>query len=132
MIPLATHCGPIAGGFGCDMGDLPATPAALAWGLVALAVVVLLYGVYMLSTGLPPVRFGRLKEISTARAGRLLGLALVLDSLVFVLLAQVINLLSQHIEPARWSALVFSVPLLLVVGLQWLAFRSDRRPTLAP
>ncbi len=130
MRPIAIHCGPMGGGFGCDMGDLPAPPAALAWVLVALAVVGLVCGVYMLITGLPLLRFGRLKEISTAPAGRLLGLALVLDSFVSVVIAQFINLMSQHIEPPRWSGLVF-FPLLLVIALQWFAFRIDRRPKAA-
>jgi hypothetical protein len=132
MIPMAIHCGPMGGGFGCDMGDLPPPPAALAWVLVALAVVGLVCGVYMLITGVPLVRFGKLKEISTARAGRLFGLALVLDSFVGVVIAQFINLTRQHIEPPPWTGLVFLIPLILVAALQWFAFRIDRRPKAAP
>src|SRR5690349_2110847 len=93
VIPMAIRCGPMGGGFGCDMGEIPPPPAALAWVLVAFAVVALVCGIYMLITGLPLVRFARLKQISTARAGRLLGLALVLDSFVSVVIAQFINLM---------------------------------------
>jgi hypothetical protein len=109
------------------MGDLPAPPAAFAWLLFAVAVVGLVLGIHLLMTGRPLVRFGRLKQVCTSRAGRLLGLALVLDSLAGDLIAQFINLLSQHIEPSRWSNLVV-IPLFLGAALQWLAFRIDRRP----
>ena len=124
---LAIHCGPTGGGFGCDMGDLPAPPALFAWLLFAVAVAGLVLGSHLLITGRPLVRFGRLKQVSTERAGRLLGLALVLDSLASVWIAQSINLLSQHIEPPRWSGLVV-IPLFLAAALQWLAFRIERRP----
>lgn len=121
----------MGGGFGCDMGDFPPPPAPFAWVLLALALVGLVFGVYLLITGLPLVRFGRLKQISTGRAARLLGLALLLYSFVSILIAQFVNLLSQHIEPPRWSGLVF-LPLIFAVALQWYAFRSDRHPKAAP
>jgi disulfide bond formation protein DsbB len=128
---LAIHCGPTGGSFGCDMGDLPAPPVAFAWLLFAVAVLGLLLGVYMVVTGRLLVRFGTLKGVSTPRGTRLLGLALILDSFAAALIAQGINLLSQHLEPPRWFELVF-VALILVAALQWLAFRSDRRPGPAP
>lgn len=112
------------------MGDLPAPPVVFAWLLFAVAVLALLLGVYMVITGRLLLKFGKLKLVSTPRGTRLLGLALILDSFAGVLIAQVLSLLSQHLEPPRWSELVF-VPLILVAGLQWLAFRIDRRPTSA-
>jgi len=128
---LAIHCGPTGGTFGCERGDLPAPPAVFGWLLFAASIVGLAVGIHLLITGRPLVRFGWLKQISTTRAGRLLGLGLVLDSLAGVVIAQVINLLSQHIEPPRWSGLVV-IPLVPVAALQWLAFRIDRRPESAP
>jgi hypothetical protein len=113
------------------MGDLPAPPAAFAWILTALALFGLVFGIYMLITGRPLVRFGIFKQISTARAGRLLGFALVLDSLAGVLIAGILNLLSQHLEPSRWSELVL-FPVMLAAALQWFAARIDRRSKPAP
>ncbi len=120
----------MGGGFGCDFGDLPPPPGALAWFFIAFAIAGLVIGGYMLVTGLPLVRFGTLKQISTKRGGRLLGLALVLDSAVSVLIAQFIILASQHIEPPRWFELIFlaAIP---ITALQWVAFRIDRRPKAA-
>jgi hypothetical protein len=88
-------------------------------------------GIHLLITGQPLIRFGRLKQVSTARAGRLLGLALAVDSLTAVLIAQVIYLLNQHIEPPPWSDLVV-IPLFLGAAFQWLALRIDRRTPSAP
>ena len=127
---LAIHCGPTGGSFGCDMGDLPAPPVAFAWLLFAVAVLALLLGVYMVITGRLLLRFGKLKHVSTPRGTRLLGLALILDGFAGAVIAQVIGLLSQHLEPPRWSELVI-IPLILVAALQWLTFRIDRRPTSA-
>jgi hypothetical protein len=114
------------GGYGCDMGELPAPPAAFGWILVILGVVAFLVGLQMLITGRVLLRFGTLKNVSTARAARVLGLALVLDSMVSVLLAYDFSYLSQHQVPPTSAQLIF-LPLILVTALQWLAFRIDRR-----
>ena len=132
MIRLTTHCGATGGSFGCDPGDLPAPPVAFAWLLFAVAALALLLGVYMVITGRLLLRFGKLKHVSTPRGTRLLGLALILDSFAGALIAQGTNLLSQHLEPPRWSEVVFVPLIILVAALQWLAFRIDRRPGPAP
>src|SRR5437764_363600 len=81
MTHLANHCGPVAGGFGCDMGDLPAPPAVLTWILYGIALAGLVIGLHALVTGRLLVKFGKLREISTSRAARLVGLSLLVDSL---------------------------------------------------
>lgn len=122
----------MGGGFGCDMGDLPAPPAALAWVLLASAILGLFFGLYLLLAGRPPVRFGILSQISTVRRGRLLGLALILDSIAAVIIAQGINFLSQHIEPPRWWDLGLFPLMLAAAALQWIALRVDRIPKPTP
>ena len=79
----------------------------MAWLLIALAIVGLVFAAYMLMKGRPLVKFGILKRISTTRAVRMLGLALLIDSLAAVLIARFLHLLSQHLEPPVWSMLVF-------------------------
>jgi hypothetical protein len=116
----------MSGGYGCDMGELPAPPAAFGWILVFLGVVAFLVGLQMLITGRILFRFGTLKEVSIPRAVRVLGLVLVLDSMVSVWLAYDYTYLSHHQVPPTWSELVL-LPLILVIALQWLAFRIDRR-----
>lgn len=132
MTPLAIHCAPMGGGFGCDMGDLPAPPAAFAWLLVAGAIIGLIFGASLLLAGRAPVRFGILNQTSTVRAGRLLGLALILDSIAAVFIAQGINFLSQHMEPPRWWDLGLLPLTLAAAALQWLALRVDRTPKPTP
>jgi hypothetical protein len=128
MTYLTIHCRPVGGGFGCDMGDLPAPPAALSWILYGLALGGLILGLYALVTGRLLVRWGKLKEISTARATRIIGLSLLVESVVSLEVGRVVALLSNHIEPPHESEL-FVFPLLIVGALlQWLAFRIDRHP----
>jgi hypothetical protein len=118
----------MGGGFGCDMGDLPAPPVAFAWLLVAGAIIGLIFGACLLITGRPLVRFGILNKTSTTRGGRLLGLALILDSIAAAFIAQAINFLSQHIEPPRWWDLGLLPLMLSAAALQWLVLRVDRTP----
>lgn len=114
------------GGYGCDMGELPAPPAAFGWILLVLGIVAFIVGLHMLLTGTVLLRIGTLKNISTAPGARLFGLALVLDSIVSAWLAYQFKYFSQHQLPPTWAQLIF-VPLFLVAALQWLAFRIDRR-----
>ena len=108
------------------MGDLPAPPLAFSWILVILGVVAFLLGLQMLMTGRVLIRFGTLKGVSTARAVRFLGLALLLDSMVSLWLAYDFTYLSRHQVPPTWAELIL-LPTIVVTGLQWLAFRMDRR-----
>ena len=110
------------------MGDLPAPPVAFAWLLVAGAIIGLIFGACLLITGRPLVRFGILNKTSTTRGGRLLGLALILDSIAAVFIAQGINFLSQHIEPPRWWDLGLLPLMLSAAALQCLALWVDRTP----
>ena len=126
MTHLTLHCGPTGGSFGCDPGDLPAPPAAAAWLLFALGILGLVFGAYMLMTGRPLVKIGMLKRISTIRAVRLLGAAMLINSLAAVLMARSLDLLSQHLEPPRWSIFVFFPITMAVLAVQWFAFRLDR------
>jgi len=129
MTHLAIHCGPVAGGFGCDMGDLPAPPAALTWILYGIALAGLVFGLYALVTGRLLVRFGKLKEISTSRATRMVGLSLLLDSLASFEIGRAWGLLGNHVEPPHWSELFVFALFIAAALLQWLAFRVDRHPS---
>lgn len=128
MTYLAIHCGANSGGFGCDMGDLPAPPAALSWFFYGLALVGLMLGLYALLAGRLLVRWGKLKEISTPRATRITGLSMLLESLVSLELGRKVVLLSNHVEPPPWSQLLIFPVVILAALLQWLAFRIDRHP----
>ena len=126
MVHLAIHCGPTGGTFGCDPGDLPAPPAAAAWLLFALGILGLVLGAYMLIAGRPLVRIGMLKGISTIQAVRLLGFAMLISSIDAVLIARFVDLLSQHLEPPRWSTFVLFPITIAVPLVQWFAIRMDR------
>jgi hypothetical protein len=115
----------MSGGYGCDMGELPAPPPAVGWILVILGVVAFLVGVQMLTTGRVLLRIGRLKDVSTTGAARVLGLALVLDAIVFVWLAYASTYLSHHQVPPTWAELTF-LPVILVTGLVGLAYRINQ------
>jgi len=129
MTHLANHCGPVAGGFGCDMGDLPAPPAVLTWILYGIALAGLVIGLHALVTGRLLVKFGKLREISTSRAARLIGLSLLVDSLASFEIGREIGLLVNHVEPPHWSQFFVFALFIAAALLQWLAFRVDRHPS---
>ena len=126
MIPLAIHCGRIAGGFGCDMGDLPAPPAAFAYLLYALAIVGGAVGIIALVTGRLP-KIGRLRRVSDPRAGRMMGLVELLVSAEALVLAVGLGFLSRHLEPPHWLELLAPVLVLAAAVLDWQARQIDRR-----
>src|SRR5207247_491270 len=78
MLPLQTHCWQSGGTFICDMGDLPGPPTALYYVLDAVGLVVLALGLYSLVTGRILLKLGRLKQLSTPGAVRVIGLSILL------------------------------------------------------
>ena len=75
------------------------------------------------------VKFGKLKEISTSRATRVVGLSLLLDSLASLEIGRAWGLLGNHVEPPHWSELFVFALFIAAALLQWLAFRVDRHPS---
>lgn len=131
MIYLAIHCGPIAGGFGCDMGELPAPPAALVWVLYAVAIVGAVIGVVGLMTGWLP-KIGRLRSISTPDAARMLALVELLLSVSALIAAFGVGFLSRHVEPPHWLAVAEFVIVPTAALLEWQARRIDRQSRPSP
>jgi hypothetical protein len=131
MMYLAIHCGPITGGFGCDMGELPAPPAALAWVLYAVAIVGIVIGVVGLMTGWLP-KIGRLRTISTPAAGRTMALVELLLSVSALIAAFGVGFLSRHVEPPHWLAAAELVIVPAATLLEWQARRMDRRSRPSP
>jgi hypothetical protein len=125
---LAIHCGPIAGGYGCDMGQLPSPPGALTVVAYALAAPAVILGAYLLLSGRLPLRVGRLKQIHSRRATRLLGASLVIWSFGAALTGWETAILSHQAEPSpRWLGMTPFLALIASLGLSWWAYRLDRR-----
>jgi hypothetical protein len=131
MMYLAIHCGPIAGGFGCDMGELPAPPAALASVLYAIAIVGAAIGVVGLMTGWLP-KIGQLRSISTPAAARVMALVELLLSVSALIAAFGVGFLSRHVEPPAWLVAAEFVILPAATLLEWQARRIDRRSRPSP
>jgi hypothetical protein len=117
----------MAGGYGCDMGELPAPPVELAFVTYAIAAAGLAIGIYSVISGRLPIKVGRLKQIWSKRAARLIGVSLVIYSLFAVLLGWEAAILSRHAVPSpEWLALL-SLPVAIVTfSLDWWAHRIDR------
>jgi hypothetical protein len=125
---LEIHCGPIAGGFGCDMGQLPSPPAALTAVAYALAATAVILGAYLILSGRLPPRVGRLKQIQSRRATRILGASLMIWSLGAAWTGWEMAILSHHAEPSpRWLGMTPFLALMASLGLSWWAYRLDRR-----
>ena len=131
MIDLAIQCGPIAGGFRCDMGELPAPPVALAWVLYALAIFGAVIGVMGLATGWLP-KIGHLRRISTPGAVRMMALAELLLSVSALIAALGTDFMSRHIEPPHWLAVAELVIVPAAAFLEWQARRIDQRSRPSP
>ena len=125
MIPLAIHCGPIGGGFGCDMGDLPSLPAEFAIILYAAAAAGLAIGGYTAVSGSGRLywRVGRRKQIWSQTAMRLLGLSLMLSSLAIVGLGWGLVMLSNRRVPSpEWLLMLPTPALLASAAIHWWAY----------
>lgn len=131
VIHLAIHCGPIADGFRCDMGELPAPPIAMAWVLYALAIFGAAIGLWGLFTGWLP-KIGRLRWISNPAAARMMALVELLVSVSALLAAFGIGLMSRHIEPPHWLAAAELVIVPAAALLEWQARRIHQRSRPSP
>jgi len=121
----------MAGGFGCDMGELPAPPAAMAWILYALAIVGAAIGVVGLLTGWLP-KIGRLRWISSPAAARMTALAELLLSVSALIAALGVGFMSRHVEPPHWLATAELVIVPAAAFLEWQARRIDQRSRPSP
>jgi hypothetical protein len=130
VVELAIHCGPIAGGYGCDMGEFPTPPAEFAIIFYAFAVAGLAVAAYTVISGRLLVRPGRLKQIWSQTAIRLLGLSLAIQSLVAVLLGSDLVVLSHRtVTSPEWLSVAPFPAILASLGLDWWAYHIDRRRT---
>jgi hypothetical protein len=130
VVELAIHCGPIAGGYGCDMGELPAPPAESVTVFYALAAAAMALGIYVILSGRLPIRLGLLKKIWSKRATRLIGLSYVAWSFFAVWLGRDFALLSRHTVPGpTWLEMLFFPAIIANLALQWWAYTIDRRRT---
>ena len=135
VVDLAIHCGPIAGGYGCDLGELPAPPVELAFVLYAIAAAGLAIGTYSVISGRFLIKYGQLKQIWSKSAARLIGVSLVIWSLFAILLGWETAILSRHVLPSPgWVGLLGLPVVIVTLSLDWWAYSIDRRhtpPTLA-
>jgi len=130
MAHLAIHCGPVAGGFSCDMGEFPSPPAEFAIIFYALGAAGLAVAAYTVISGRLRARPGRLKQIWSQTAIRLLGLSLAIQSLVAVLLGSDLVTLSHRTIPSRaWLGMASFPAVLASLALNWWAYHIDRRRT---
>ena len=130
MVHLAIHCGPIAGGYGCDLGEFPSPPAEFAIIFYALGAAGLAVAAYTVISGRLLIRPGRLKQIWSKRAARLIGVSLVIWSLFAVLLGWETTILSRHAVPSPAWLDLLSLPVAIVsLSLDWWAYHIDRRRT---
>jgi hypothetical protein len=113
------------------MGELPAPPVELAFVTYAIAAAGLAIGTYSAISGRLLIKIGRLKQIWSKRAARLIGLSLVISSLFAVLLGWEAAILSRHVVPSPGWLGLLSLPVAIVtLSLDWWAFRIDRAPHL--
>ena len=130
VVELAIHCGPIAGGYACDMGELPTPPAELAIVLYAIAAAAMYLGIFVVLSGRLPIRLGLLREIWSKTAARLIGLSLVVWSFCVAWFGWDWALLSRHSVPSpTWLELLLSPTFFASLALSWWAYRIDRRRT---
>ncbi len=69
VVNIAIHCGPIGGGFGCDMGELPTPPPELAIVIYAIAAAGLVIGTYVVLSGRFPIRVGNRHQADLVEEG---------------------------------------------------------------
>ena len=112
------------------MGELPAPPVELAFVAYALGAAGLAVAAYTLISGRLLARPGRLKQIWSKRAARLIGVSLVIWSLFAVLLGWQGAILSRHVVPSPGWLGLLSLPVAIVsFSLEWWAHRIDRPAT---
>jgi len=110
------------------MGELPSPPAELAIVFYAIAAAGAATSAYVLISGRLPVRVGRLKQIWSQRAMRLLGLSLMIWSLFVVWLAWDLVMLSHRTVPRpEWLGMPPLLAIIASLALQWWAYHIDRR-----
>ena len=115
------------GGFPTVYGNLPSPPGELAIVSYAIAAAGLAIGAYTVISGHLLVRAGRLKQIWSQRAARLLGLSLMLWSLFAVWLGWDLSMLSHETVPTReWLGMPPLLAIIASLGLQWYAYHIDR------
>jgi hypothetical protein len=123
----------MGGGYGCDLGELPAPPAELAYVAYGLAAAGFAFGLYSLISGRLPIRWDWLKQIWSKRAARLIGVSTLVQALFAVLLGWETAILSRHVVPSPEWLGVLGLPVLIATSaLDWWAYRIDRprpRPT---
>jgi hypothetical protein len=109
------------------MRQLPAPPVALAFVTYAMAAAGLAIGTYSVISGRLLMKVGRLKQIWSKRAARLIGLSLVIWSLFAVLLGWEAAILSRHVVPSPgWLGLLSLPVAIATLSLDWWAYRIDR------
>jgi hypothetical protein len=94
--------------------------------IYGLAVLGLAVGVYEVVTGRVLLRTRRLKEITTTRAGRLVGLSLLMVSLGLFAAARDLDGLRYRGVPSLLMGFLFPPAILAGLLIQWVAFRIDR------
>ena len=110
------------------MGLLPSLPALLTVVAYALAAAALIVGAYLILSGRLPLRVGRLNQIHSRRATRILGTSLVTWSVGAVLTGWETAILSHYAEPSPWwLGMTPFLALMASLGLAWWAYRLDRR-----
>ena len=127
MLPLQTHCWQSGGTFICDMGDLPGPPTALYYVLDAVGLVVLALGLYSLVTGRILLKLGRLKQLSTPGAVRVIGLSILLICLPYLWANWELDRALHDQSASPFVSLVLLAGIIASGCLQWWAYRVDRR-----
>ena len=96
----------------------------------AIAAAAMALGIYLLLSGRLPIRLGLLREISSKRAARLIGLSLVVWSFSWAWLGRDWALLSRHTVPSpRWVEGLLFPAFIASLALNFWASRMDRHRT---
>jgi hypothetical protein len=111
------------------MGEFPSPPAEFGIIFYVLSVAGFAVAAYTLISGRLLVRPGRLKQIWSQTAIRLVGLSLAIWSLVAGLLGWDVVALSRTKPSPEWLSMAPFPPLLASLALNWWAFHIDRRRT---